>query len=527
MKKQLSKYSLSLVLLIILTGLFSVIPSCGGGGGGGGGPITTTPPFIYAELFSLPTGSSLAGYESAFAAVLDDNTGDPISTAIVTINGVTLSYNSTYGDYEGDVLVAPGSNVVLNVSVAGKTYTVSGTQFTSYPTIIEPPGRLLHVAGLPVTIKWSGNYPTTNTSLGLGILDAADPNSQLLWPLDGYLQWVSSSETSYTIPANELTPGNRLAIVCIWKDIYMADAAMGSVLSIGGFNYVPITVTAPTILASGPCNPVDIAVDSISVYWTASCDGSLRKVGINGGAVTTLASGLNGPYGIAVDSTSVYWTERDGGTVKKVGINGGAVTTLASGLGKPRRIVVDSISAYWTDDANGTTNLGTVNKVGINGGAVTTLASGLNGPYGIALDSTSVYWTEYNAGTVNKVGINGGAVTTLASGLVGGPSDGIAVDSTSVYWVEYISGTVYKVGINGGTLTTVATGPGMAVDLAVDIKSVYWEESNWGSILKVGINGGNVRILAKVSNSPRCITVDSNNVYWADEQGNVKKIAKQ
>jgi len=38
----------------------------------------------------------------------------------------------------------------------------------------------------------------------------------------------------------------------------------------------------------------------------------------NGGTVTTLASGLSSPVDIAVDSTSVYWAEYSSGTVKKI-----------------------------------------------------------------------------------------------------------------------------------------------------------------------------------------------------------------
>ncbi len=230
---------LVLALFIFFTALLSIIPSCGGGGSGG--PSSTIPPFIYAELFSLPTGSSLSGYESAFVAVLDDNTGDPLSTAIVAMNGVTLSYNSTYGYYEGNVAVALGESVLLNVHVGGKTYTASSTQFSSYPTIIQPASGASWDPRLPHTVEWTGDYPT-GTSIGLGILDAADPNGQFLWPSNGYLQSVSSNQTAYTIPANNLTVGNRYAIVCIWKDVSMTDAAMGSDLSIGGCSYSPFAV---------------------------------------------------------------------------------------------------------------------------------------------------------------------------------------------------------------------------------------------------------------------------------------------
>lgn len=252
MKKQLvSKYTRSLLLLIILTGLLSVMPSCGGGGGGGGGGEPTGPPWISAGLISLPTGSSLPGYESAWVEVWDDNTGYPITNAIVTINGVALAYRSADEDYEGDVIVAPGQSVVLNVTVGGKTYTVSGTQLTSYPTIVQPASGASWAASLPHTVKWSG------AALALGILDADDPSGELLWPLDGYMKIVSPNDTSCTIPENNLTPGNRLVIIGMWQYINIMDAAPGSYMAIGGLNYAPFTVTNASLvsIAVTPVNP--------------------------------------------------------------------------------------------------------------------------------------------------------------------------------------------------------------------------------------------------------------------------------
>jgi hypothetical protein len=532
MKRQLlSRYSIYLVLLIIITGLLSVMPSCGGGGGGGGGGGPITPPYIYAGLISLPTGSSLPGYGSAWVEVLDDITGYPITNAIVTMNGVALVYEPTEEDYEGDVIVAPGGRVDLSVTVGGTTYTASVTQLGSFPTIIEPANGASWIAGLPNTIKWSGSYPTINTSLLLGIL-ADDLNGELLWPSNGYLLELASSETSYTIPAYSLNSCSGFIILAIDMEVPISSAAPDSFFVIGGLNYAPITVTAPTptILSSGGYAShyeLDIAVDSTNVYWTeiAAGIGSVKKVGINGGAVTNLVapSIFVIPTAIAIDSTSVYWTEYPAGNVMKVGINGGAVTFLVSGLFTPGAVTVDSTSVYWTDP-----NAGNIEKVGINGGAVTTLASGLSGPHRIAVDSTSIYWTEYSAGNVKKIGLNGGAVTTLASGLTY-PHE-IAIDSTSVYWTENItnSGAVKKVGLNGGAVTTLASGLSTFDSIAVDSTSVYWSATNGSihTINKVGVNGGTVTPIVRMNRMSTSLIVDSSSVYWGDDDGYVNKISK-
>ena len=241
--------------------------SCGGGGGGGGGPKTWLPPYIYAELFSLPTGSSLPGYQSAVVYVLDSTTGasyDNDDTMVrfyeSGLTGFHAIFNTNGYYFEGDLLIIPGSDVTLRVTVYDnenmkwRTYVSHATQFSSYPTITEPASGASWSVGLPHTIKWSGDYPTTNTFIGLGIANPNAIDGDLLWPSDGYLLELASTETSYTIPANSLTPGNGLVMVAIGTEFPIAyeapsepshNAAPGSTFVIGGFNYVPITFTGP------------------------------------------------------------------------------------------------------------------------------------------------------------------------------------------------------------------------------------------------------------------------------------------
>lgn len=64
-------------------------------------------------------------------------------------------------------------------------------------------------------------------------------------------------------------------------------------------------------------NPIDLAVDTTSVYWTDTGAGTVARVPLGGGAATTLAAGQSSPTGIALDQANVYWTNMGNGSVVK------------------------------------------------------------------------------------------------------------------------------------------------------------------------------------------------------------------
>jgi outer membrane protein assembly factor BamB len=158
------------------------------------------------------------------------------------VNGVSLTYNSTNQDYEGDVVVAPGGSVNLSVTVDGVTYTASGTQFNSYPTISAPQPMAIWSSALQNVVSWSGGTPVSNAQYGIGVLDAADPNGSLVWPGSGFLDLESSGTSSLSIPSFSLSKGNRHVVVGLLTSLNIPGAAPGSGLDIGGFSRVPIGV---------------------------------------------------------------------------------------------------------------------------------------------------------------------------------------------------------------------------------------------------------------------------------------------
>jgi hypothetical protein len=105
--------------------------------------------------------------------------------------------------------------------------------------------------------------------------------------------------------------------------------------------------------------PRSIAVDSTSVYW-ADVYG-IRKIGDkrrerNDPCLRNKRLSMRYCRRFH-QSTNVYWTEFTGnGSIYKVGINGGAFATVASGRGLSQNIAVDSTNVYWTEAVSETVN---------------------------------------------------------------------------------------------------------------------------------------------------------------------------
>jgi hypothetical protein len=138
-------------------------------------------------------------------------------------------------------------------------------------------------------------------------------------------------------------------------DAIALDAANVYYVSAGSLMSIPLLGGTPTTLAANVTDlsfGTEIAVDGSSVYFARG--NALMKISIVGGTETMLASGLN-PLAVAVDSTSAYWTnlgiyDADGGyvagSIMKVPLDGGPPIRLAEAY-LPTDVVVDVSSVYW------------------------------------------------------------------------------------------------------------------------------------------------------------------------------------
>ncbi|MGO9015778.1 MAG: Ig-like domain-containing protein, partial [Dissulfurispiraceae bacterium] len=208
----------------------------------------TSEPFVTAFVLSLASGSNPLGWLQQIQVYTDSLSFIPITIATVTVNGSPLSYNATNQSYDGNVAIAAGAAVNLSVTVGEATYTSSGTQFTTFPSVTAPTSGSTWQSGNVNTITWTAGAPTAGATYFIGLINST---GNFVFPGKNPVN-VPTSSTSYTIPGNSLTAGNYELLVGIGTQgiggettggIPIPKTAAGSGLWIGGIKaFVPITV---------------------------------------------------------------------------------------------------------------------------------------------------------------------------------------------------------------------------------------------------------------------------------------------
>jgi len=442
--------------------LFTVfIAGCGGGGGGGSSvsQYSGGVPYIYAKLYCIPTGTELHNFQSASVNVIDSSTGFPISIATVTINGVSLNYNLIQQEYQGNPTVDPGENVNLSVTVGSKTYTATGNQFTSIPTISVSTSGTPWQTSLPNTVSWSTNISTTNAFYDIGVYNT--DSGYLVWPSNGNLQTVQNGTAAYSIPANSLSVGKCLVIVGIaTTTLSIPDTASGSAFVISDLNTVPVTV-----------------IDSSGTHWTArQADGStddFNGVAWSGTQFVTVGSDFGH---ILTSPDGATWTLHIPGASNPLnGVAWGNNQFVAVGSGGAVLTSPDGVT--WTSCNSGTTaSLSDViwasdRFVAVGTGSV--ISTGLSN---VVLTSTDgANWTAAFPGTtgfLNRVTWSGtqfvavggytgdgspntSIILTSTDGVTWTPrTAGISIELLGVTW----SGTEFVIVGEGGTILTSPDG---------------------------------------------------------------------
>lgn len=211
-------------------------------------PSESAAPFIKATVLSYSGGTPPWGSLTMVQVSSTSSDSTTIQNAVVTVNGTNVPFNPANNEYDGNVVVAPGAAVTVNVTLGAKTYTASSTQFTTYPVVTTPAANAVWQHASPNLINWRAGAPTSSAEYFVGILDST---GKTVYPAgdNGPLE-VPINTTSCAIPANSLAAGNYTVLVGIGTagfdtgtTIPVPDALQGSKLILGGISaVVPITV---------------------------------------------------------------------------------------------------------------------------------------------------------------------------------------------------------------------------------------------------------------------------------------------
>lgn len=118
------------------------------GCGGGGSTNNQTGDTYIAGMVSLFSST----YTPHVRVTHTNYGGATIADAVVTVNGLTLTYNSQTGWFEGAAVTPDAGRFNLSVTVSGSTYTASTNALTSVPVVTFPPTFNAAIAN---TISWT------------------------------------------------------------------------------------------------------------------------------------------------------------------------------------------------------------------------------------------------------------------------------------------------------------------------------------------------------------------------------------
>jgi hypothetical protein len=270
-------------------------------------------PAIGGPFTGAVMGVALDGGTPVVVAAVENPSGIAIdSTSIYWTDPISVSGNGMPGTI--------GTGTVRKVPLPGGTPVTLASSQVGGAIAVDSTSVYFSDGGGVVKVGLSGGAPESLVSGLLNVGGLSVDSSSVYWvSVEGAVTKVAVTGGTTVL----LTSKRSNAIAVDATSVYFADALDGAIWKVGlaGSTLSPIT--------EGRGYTNGIAVDATSVYWTVqgalgthgcnadvACGGFVMKVGLFGGTPVTLASSPN-PFALAVDSTSVYWTDTTEGTVMK------------------------------------------------------------------------------------------------------------------------------------------------------------------------------------------------------------------
>ena len=303
-----------------------------------------------------------------------------------------------------------------------------------------------------------------------------------------------------------------------------------------GEKHAPLPVPSPrddldlvTTLLDGATTeaPRDVLVAGAKeVYLARASDGSVLSIGMPRGPigmVTRLAAPV---HGMALADGALWMTT--GHSIEKVAVEGVMPKHVADGLARPRALACDGRWVFVVDvdpERKGMTHASAVLRIPAAGGEPTVLGRSDGEIDRLAIDDANVYWADRLEGSLVAVPKTGGAPQALATdrGLPGS----LVVQGDALTWVEKRSESLWTMPKAGGTPRRLAQDFAGFANLVVDRRGVYWtnEAAVDGAfrVLTLGKTGEEEPVSHAVDEVD-ALGSDGQRLYW-DRGGTVSEVS--
>ena len=282
-----------------------------------------------------------------------------------------------------------------------------------------------------------------------------------------------------------LQPVSASVLATGGDSLYFSDSAAG-IVRVAKDGGLPTVITPTVGEEIGP-----IAIDEANIYFITADDaatGSLYKIPRGGGMPTQLATKLPAPIQLVIDSNSIYWINLGtlvgqnlaaDGSIEKIGKDGTGRQVLADKLSAPLELVIDATDVYIAETGLADDNASAgVRKVSKSGGAVSKITDGQTA-LAVATSTTDVFYSTFTDVTASifRIAKMGGTPQMLIDNVLGFTL--ILFDSKLYAAVVDLNGAspILSIPALGGALRIVVDVELDTGSFAVDDCAVYYAAS--------------------------------------------------